>query len=85
MDTFGASQENKPLIMTEGLPVCAAPGIGSLQLAEDEREQTFCSSDMVKSTVINIESACKVFTCLINTSSFSSNCSRALETSVLNL
>lgn len=42
MDTLGASQENKPLIMTEGPPVCAAPGIGSLQLAEDERrEETF--------------------------------------------
>lgn len=37
MDTLGESQENKPLIMTEGPPVCAAPEIGSLQLAEDER------------------------------------------------
>ncbi len=42
MDTLGESQENKPLIMTEGPPVCAAPGIGSLPLAEDDRrEETF--------------------------------------------
>lgn len=39
MDTLGAPQENKPLIMTEGPPVCAAPEIGSLQLAEDERRE----------------------------------------------
>lgn len=39
MDTHGPSQENKPLLMTEGLPVCDVPELESRQLAGDDRTE----------------------------------------------
>lgn len=40
MDTLGASQENKPLIVIGGAPACAAPDSESPQPAEDQEENT---------------------------------------------
>lgn len=89
MDTATASLENKPLKETEGPLDDSSPGPGCYQLAAviqtkefDSYQQISCPEHLLEHFLAMLAFC---ITCIMNSSSFSTNESNAFATSALNL